>query len=243
MIFVSFGSLLCLILLHIFADKFKFLEGIPRSRWLSIAGGVSIAYVFLHLLPEVTAADRTIKEASGSLLQWIDHHGFLVALVGVTVFYGLERAVRRSKYGDDWEGSEKKASRKVFWLHLASFSFYNVVVGYLMIHHNTMGPLSFGFFTVAMALHFVVVDFGMRDDFKEDYGRIGRWVISLSLALGWLLGYSHALSEHIVSIFIAFLGGGIVLNAIKEELPDERQSDFLAFVGGVGGYAALLLAL
>lgn len=239
----SLCALLGLILLHVFADRFRFLEGIPRSRWLSIAGGVSIAYVFLHLLPEVTAADRTIRDASGSLPEWIDHHAFLVALVGVTVFYGLERAVRRSKYGDDWEGDERRASKKVFWLHLVAFSFYNIVVGYLMIHHNTMGPVSFAFFTVAMALHFVVVDFGMRDDFKEDYSRTGRWVISFSLALGWLLGYSHLLSEQVVSIFIAFLGGGIVLNAIKEELPDERQSDFLAFVAGVGGYSALLLSL
>lgn len=238
----SLCALLGLILLHIFADKFKFLEGIPRSRWLSIAGGVSIAYVFLHLLPEVTAAERSIREASGGVLEWIDHHAFLVALVGVTVFYGLERAVRRSKYGDDWEGDENKASAKVFWLHLATFSFYNIVVGYLMIHHNTMGPVSFAFFTVAMALHFIVVDFGMRDDFKENYARIGRWVISAALAAGWMLGYSHLLSEQVVGIFIAFLGGGIVLNAIKEELPDERQSDFLAFVVGVGGYSALLLS-
>lgn len=243
MILFSLSALTVLILLHILADKFVFLEGIPRSRWLSIAGGVSIAYVFLHLLPEVSAVDRSIKEASRGVLEWIDHHGFLIALVGVAVFYGLERAVRRSKYGQDWEGSESKASRKVFWLHLFFFSLYNLVVGYLMIHHNTMGPRSFIFFTVAMALHFVVVDFGMREDFREDYTRIGRWIISLSLALGWLLGYSHLLSEYVVNICIAFLAGGIVLNAVKEELPDERQADFLAFLGGVVGYAGLLLSL
>lgn len=243
MVFFSLGALAILILLHVFAERFKFLEGIPRSRWLSIAGGVSIAYVFLHLLPEVAAANQAIEDASGGLLKWADHHGFLVALLGVTVFYGLERAVRRSKYSEDWEGNAAKASAKVFWLHLFSFSFYNVVVGYLMIHHNTMGPLSFGFFTVAIALHFIVVDFGMRDDFKDDYARIGRWVLSLALIVGWLLGYSHLLSEEIVSVCVAFLAGGIVLNAIKEELPDERQSDFLAFVTGVGGYSVLLLSL
>lgn len=40
-----------LALIHLFAGKLRFLEGIPRSRWLSLAGGASIAYVFLHLLP------------------------------------------------------------------------------------------------------------------------------------------------------------------------------------------------
>ena len=41
----------------------------------------------------------------------------------------------------------------------------------------------------------------------------------------------------------AFLGGGVVLNMLKEEVPSERQSRFWAFAGGAVGYAALLLAL
>ena len=239
----SLLTLTSLVLLHIFASMFRFLEGIPRSRWLSVAGGVSIAYVFLHLLPEVTNASNSIRSFSGNVLAWVNHHGFLVALSGVTVFYGLERAVRRSKYGDDGDGNEKRASRNVFWLHLTSFSFYNLVVGYLIIHHNSMGPLSFTFFSIAMALHFLVIDFGMRDDFKEDYNQIGRWVISVALIMGWIMGYFHFLPEGLISVLIAFLGGGIVLNAIKEELPDDRESDFLSFLTGVSGYSVLLLSL
>lgn len=32
-----------LALVHVFAGRLRFLDGIPRSRWLSIAGGVSVA--------------------------------------------------------------------------------------------------------------------------------------------------------------------------------------------------------
>jgi hypothetical protein len=42
-------------------------------------------------------------------------------------------------------------------------------------------------------------------------------------------------------VLFAFLAGGIVLNVIKEELPEERESRFPAFVVGTGGYAVLLL--
>jgi hypothetical protein len=35
--------------------------------------------------------------------------------------------------------------------------------------------------------------------------------------------------------------GGIILNVLKEELPEERKSRFLPFAGGVVGYAVLLV--
>lgn len=39
----------------------------------------------------------------------------------------------------------------------------------------------------------------------------------------------------------AFLAGGMILNVLKEELPEERESRFTAFLSGAAGYAALLL--
>ncbi len=35
--------------LHLLAGALRFLEGTPRSRWLSAAGGISVAYVIVHL--------------------------------------------------------------------------------------------------------------------------------------------------------------------------------------------------
>ncbi len=39
----------------------------------------------------------------------------------------------------------------------------------------------------------------------------------------------------------AFLAGGVVLNVLKEELPEDRKSRFSAFAVGSAAYAALLL--
>ena len=38
------------------AGRLRFLDVIPRSRWLSFGGGISVAYVFVRLLPELKAA-------------------------------------------------------------------------------------------------------------------------------------------------------------------------------------------
>ena len=40
---------------------------------------------------------------------------------------------------------------------------------------------------------------------------------------------------------LAFLGGGVILNVLKEELPEERGSRFRAFAAGAAGYAAFLV--
>ena len=41
----------------------------------------------------------------------------------------------------------------------------------------------------------------------------------------------------------AFIAGAIILNVLKEELPEERQSRFIPFILGVVLYGALLLLL
>lgn len=51
------------------------------------------------------------------------------------------------------------------------------------------------------------------------------------------------LAEITLAVPVGFLGGAVVLNAIKEELPEERESRFSAFALGAAGYVALLLAV
>lgn len=77
----------------------------------------------------------------------------------------------------------------MFWLHMASFSLYSALVGYLLIR-NAESQRDLTFFFFAMALHFLVTDFGLRDHHRELYDRLGRWLLSLAVlwavASGWL---------------------------------------------------------
>lgn len=220
---------------HLLAGRLRGLDRIPRSRWLSFGGGVSVAYVFVHMLPELNEHQR----AFGSIVPlagFLDHHVYLVALAGFVAFYGLERLAQRSP--DD----EDRATR-VFRIHVGSFGCYNCLVGYLLVHRIEPGAESLVLFTAAMALHFLVNDYGLRHHHSGSYHRIGRWVLAGGVLAGWTLGTAMTLDEIALAVPVGFLGGGIVLNVIKEELPAERESRFWAFVLGAGGYAALLLAI
>lgn len=229
---LSFLAALAFAFSHLFAGELRFLEGVPRSRWLSVAGGVSVAYVFLHLLPELNEGQRALE----AHLAFVEHRAYLVALLGLTVFYGLERAALASR--QEGKGGEDAANSGVFWLHVVSYSLYNALIGYLLLHREEAGLL---WYSVAIGLHFVVTDFGLREHHKRRYHTTGRWLLAAAVLAGWGLGLASDVSDAVITGLLAFLAGGVVLNVLKEELPEERRSRFWAFALGVLGYAALLL--
>lgn len=236
----TFIAAFVLVLIHVFSGRLRFLDGTPRSRWLSTAGGVSVAYVFIHLLPELAQGQQIIQERDFQLLSYLEHHTYLLALSGLVCFYGLERAMRRHRRKLPENAPPPPG---IFWLHIASFSLYNTLIGYLLVHREEPGIGSLIWFTVAMGLHFVVNDFGLQADHKALFRRWGRWVLSAAVVAGWGLGQTIELSELAITAVVAFITGSVVLNVLKEELPEERESRFSAFLLGAGAYAALLLVV
>ncbi len=264
---ISLLAVISLALAHLASGKLRFLNNAPRSIWLSLAGGVSVAYVFVHLLPELAEAQETVRERLGEGLGFLENHVYLIALVGLAMFYGVERTTaesrksrsgrakaveegRRGRSGDrgggtapteDGEGGT--ADEKVFWLSVGSFAVYNVLVGYLLLHRIDEGLRNLLLFSFAMLPHFVANDYGLRERHRDDYRRIGRWILAAAVLLGWSVALIADIPEAVIAVLTSFLAGSIVLNVLKEELPEERSSRFWPFALGAGAYTALLLAL
>lgn len=229
--------------IHILIPRMRFLDVAPRSRWLSAAGGVAVAYVFLHILPELSAHRETFSEGLGLSEQTAEAWVYLVALAGLGAFYGLERAAKLSRGRSRSRNGRDAVEAHVFWLHMGSFGLYNLLIGYLLLHREETGLWSLVIYFVAMSLHFVTNDFGLREDHKERYDRLGRWCIAAAVMAGWALGALTSLSEVVIGFLFAFLAGGVVLNVLKEELPEERESRFLPFALALSGYALILLVI
>lgn len=241
-----------LALVHLFGMHLKLLDVIPRSRWLSLAGGASVAYVFVHLLPELQAGQQHVEQLDRDFLNYLEHHVYLMALIGFATFYGIERmallVTRRDGQAQTGAANEKAARQVplkpagVFWLHIGTFGVYNMLIGYLLLHRETSGTQSLIFFSLAMGLHMLVNDHGLRDHHRHRYDRIGRWLLAAAILAGWALGMMFRMPDGAIAALFGLLGGAIILNVIKEELPNERQSTFWAFCLGAALYAALLLA-
>ena len=196
MALISLLALAGLVCVHLFSGRLRFLDGTPRSIWLSVAGGISVAYVFVHLLPELAEGQETVAEAleGGEGLAFLESHVYLVALVGLAVFYGLDRLAITSRRSKREAGKEDSTSPGVFWLHIFSFAVYNFLIGYLLLHRIDTGPGNLLLFFVAMAMHFPVNAHGLREHRKGAYVRAGRRVIAAAVVLGWVAGLLTASS-------------------------------------------------
>lgn len=233
---------IALAMMHLLAGKMRFLDRKPRSVWLSAAGGISVAYVFLHLLPELAKGQIVIRESVPGALEFLEHHVYFVSFIGLTIFYGLERLAKLSRRHQQDSGIESIPSPGVFWLHVGSFFAYNTLVGYLLVN-SLESRLNLFFFSLAMAVHFLVIDFGLYGEYKQRYTNAGRWLLGSAVLFGWAIGRTLHIPEVAISLLTAFLAGGVILNVLKEELPEERESRFGAFLLGGVCYTALLVAL
>lgn len=237
----ALGAALALTVVHLGAGKVRSLRGIPRSRWLSLAGGISVSYVFVHLLPELQEGQAAVEETGR--LPWLERHVWLLALGGLAVFYGLEHLALSSRRRRQEEAGEDATGPAALWISIVAFGLYNSLIGYLLLHREERGVVALATFAFAMAVHFVVTDFSLQDHHKQGYAAFGRWVVSLALLAGWAVGLVLELSPAAFAVPLAFLGGGVILNVLKEELPTERRSRFLPFLAGASAYAALLLVV
>jgi hypothetical protein len=243
----SLAIALVLAALHLAAPRIRGLPFVPERATGSFAGGLAVAYVFLHLLPELAAGNEAIGEALSDVLQptpLVDLGIFLVALAGFTAFYGLERlADRRTAVaaGPQPDGRAVEPGAGIYRLHLASFMVYNALITYTMALRLRTGVLFAVLFTVAMGLHFVLTDRGLAERYPRQFSTRGRLLLAAALVLGWVLSAVLApTSALLVALLTALLAGSILLNVFKEEIPSDRRSSFGWFVTGLVLYSALL---
>ncbi len=221
--------------IHVLSPRLVFLDRRPRSIWLSVAGGVSTAYVFVHLLPELAALQAALSHPQ----DWISETAvYLTALAGMVAFYGLEQLVRR----DSTRREERASSPGTYRLHLGSFALYNFLIAYLLEEQLREGGMEgLALYAFALGLHYVVNDRALYAHHGPRYLRTGRWVLAGAVIVGWLAAQTLTIPEALTIYGIALLAGGVILNVIKEELPQERESRFWAFALGAAGYGGLLL--
>jgi hypothetical protein len=236
---ISLGMAVVLAGLHLAARHVRRLPFVPERATASFAGGLAVAYVFLHLLPEVAEGNEAVGAALSDVLEptpLLDLGIFLVALAGFTAFYGLERLARHGR-----RGAAGEPPARVYWLHLVAFAAYNMVITYTMTLRVQTGLLFAALFTVAMGLHFVLTDRGLEEHYPRRFSQSGRVVLAGALLAGWgLSAVAAPVSTLVVALLTALLSGSILLNVFKEELPSDRGSSFGWFLTGLVLYAGLL---
>jgi hypothetical protein len=225
---------------HLLAPEIRPAGRLSGRKWLSFAGGVSAGYVFLHILPDLAQRQATHPGFGFELLA--GREVFLIALCGLVGFYSLETVARRSA-PDEARPSTGRTVHAGLWIHAIVFALYSAVVGYLLTQTMNRDVLPMLAFAIAFGLHFFVNDQSLRRHHGDFHDSKIRWLLAGAVPLGWSAGMLLPVSDNLVTVVYAVLAGGMMLNILKEELPEERQGDVIAFVSGAAFSATVGLVM
>ena len=236
----SFGAAL------LFCATFLLVGRVRPLRWLardersvvSFGAGVAIAYVFVHVMPELNTARRTFAESSSLTLRYEGMSIFYVSLIGFLMFYGLDHLRNRLRVS-----SETEEVGRAFKISIGGFAAYVGLMAYLLVHNLEDTPRSVALFALAIAVHFLGVDHALREEYGAVYNRRGRYVLAATALLGWGVGMLVTLPRPALALLVAFISGAVIMNSSITELPSESKGRFLPFMFGGLAYGLILLPL
>ena len=151
--------------------------GETTRRLVSFSVGMAVAYVFVHLLPELATTTAEFVELDEARELPFPHlRIYVAALLGFMLFYGLENMVNWARVAQA-EGGEERGEELGETVHLkiltASYALYVFVVCYVMAHEIRSGSGELALYAFAMGLHFLGFAYGLRRDSSSDVPTLG----------------------------------------------------------------------
>lgn len=202
--------------LHYFSENLELASESRRYRIISFGAGISIAYLFLHLLPHTYEAAVHLKEAV-----------FIFLLLGFALFHLSEKYVYQHL-------QEEKRARELKEIHSIAFFVYHFFVGIVVKDIFEDGILEGFLFVIPIALHTGLSTVSL----SRIHGNIRENIfIKILLSLSTLLGIVFALivpvSDIVNNILVSFITGVLLYIFVKEFLPEKEKGKPLLFILGI----------
>jgi len=188
----------------------------------AFGGGLSVAYVFLHLIPNL--------DAFGGL---VGQRIYFVALVGFAVFYGLEVQFSGPRHAD--------AAKYGAYL-VALFVYDGLLVFTLGLNLPSTPALAL-VFAAALGFDVLNTDVGLQRSYGSRFVESGRWVLLAGVAFGFGLSMFQRPDPAVVDLITAALAGFVMFQTFNDQFPASRNKKFSAFGAGVVTFFLLHLLL
>jgi len=231
-----------LALVHLFVKELRRLETTSRNALLSAGAGASLAYVLMRILPKLAEKQEYLMaSADTGLRSFLEHHAYLVAMVGLVVYYGISRI---AAYGAEGVSSSSPRSyRAALIATIVGYGAYSALIAYLIVNRLHFGLFSLALISLGMGTLFLVSDHGLCKKWPDAYSGWIRWVLTIALLVGWAIGVWVEVSPNIVALWYAFLAGLMLITTIGEKLSIDESGSFWPFLAGVVAFTLLLLIL
>jgi len=233
----TFTAALALATVYLFGHKLRARS--HHRRWISIAAGVSVATIFIDLLPEISERQARFSGSSHRAAALFPEQAvYLAAMLGFVLFYGFEYMVTSPASTDG------EPNTLFFSLRIAAFSGYSGLIAYLLVHDIWNDTSSLFLYSLAMAFHLLLVDHSLAREQYDLYENRGRWILALAIMGGWLVGVLTSIPEQWLARITGFICGGVIMNSLVVELAEVRGGGrFWPFTLAAAGYSLVLIVV
>lgn len=215
---------------------------ISRRRFLSFAAGVSVAYTFVHVLPALHLIREFQTQAPSHSMVFPEHGVYLWTMAGFLVFFGLQAMIAPEGVVNAPGVHTASLPSPRPRLQIAGFALYTLMLAYMMVWTAKDG-VALGLFALAMGLHLSTIASNLSSHCREAYRPRGALLLAAASLAGWGAAATLKIPAAWVLNLVAFVIGGVIVNAAIAELPKEGEASYGSFVAGAASYTALLLTL
>ena len=206
---------------HVISPRVFGLRKHPE-RQAAFGGGLSVAYVFLHLIPSLDSSHEVVGPRI-----------YFVALLGFVVFYGLDAFFQPPKH----------THAAKYHPYLATFFVYDGLIVFTLGLELPPTPILTAVFALSLALDVLNTDIELQEDYGARFVKSGRWILLAGVASGYALSLVRRPHPLVVDVLTAALAGFIMFHTSKGVFPISKNSKFPAFLAGVLVFWLLHVAL
>jgi len=231
--------------IFLFGGRLAYRPGQRRYRsFLSFAGGIAVAYVFVDVMPALGRMRDIVMETPGGFQRVFPEYSvYLWAMAGFLAFYCLETMAAGPRQGPEHPaGSHDGAAPWQAWVHIGGFALYAWMLSYIMVWklHETLALCIYG---AAMGMHIFPVACHLSSHYQATYDRRGAFVLALAALAGWATGRGLAIPTPVLVNVVALVAGGVIVNSSIAELPKAGEGRHWSLLTGATVYTAMLLVL
>jgi len=240
----SFVGATLIALVHLLTSHFRFIRQ-PNNPWVPASAGIALAYVLMDIFPHLAKMQSKLPTIFESDVYGSPTHiAYLVCLIGFAVYLGVFLSVKRYLAGralSEISFDSPPAPIKIVNASLVAYSF---LIGYLLSEQVTHRPEPVLLFGAAMAMHFAGIDGLIHEQVPNHYDRSVRFMFVASVYIGWITGIVLEISDATLTLWYAFLAGGLIVITTVIELPHiGSRMQYGAFIIGTGVFSAFILAI
>lgn len=214
-------------ILHYFRERIDESTASYQASITSFASGITIAYIFLQLFPELTTAIPML----GDIV-------FLPVLCGVATIHLIEKQIYIHEKSAD-------ALRKDFKeLHTGILLLYHLVIG-ILLFQLLQGDLVRGTLFILPILFHIAISSLSLSELHEDilHPHLVHASVSLAPLMGIAIARFISISQALFYTLLGFVTGILLYTTLRDSLPQKDKGAVLAFVTGTLAYSSIILVL